>query len=308
MIKNSAADFLLRCFLTHGEHNANQSGKTDENNGVQFFGLADFVGQQPQNCSQNPPLPVDLESGEIKKIGNYAFRGCTALDVEDIKANAIDIGYEAFDAPIVETVVEDDLDTVDIDEATEIMEDTTSIVSEETDLFEALDEGEESIEEDVDTSNVSEAVEVINEENDIADEDSDRMVVIETVDDEYKSDIEHKDFATEDVEVVLQPIIENAYNYGLKDKLEGGLLRIEYQQQEQWLDIVIDDNGGAITEEKLQQLRRQINTFEGDAANHAMTNINRRLQLSYGEDYGVKLDINEAGGLQVTLRLKISAV
>ena len=87
------------------------------------------------------------------------------------------------------------MDTVDIDEATEIMEDTTSIVSEETDLFEALDEGEESIEEDVDTSNVSEAVEVINEENDIADEDSDRMVVIETVDDEYKSDIEHKDFA-----------------------------------------------------------------------------------------------------------------
>ena len=108
--------------------------------------------------------------------------------------------------------------------------------------------------------------------------------------------------------LVLQPIIENAYNYGLKDKLEGGLLRIEYQQQEQWLDIVIGDNGGAVTEEKLQQLRRQINTFEGDAANHAMTNINRRLQLSYGEEYGVKLDINEAGGLQVTLRLKISAV
>ena len=108
--------------------------------------------------------------------------------------------------------------------------------------------------------------------------------------------------------LILQPIIENAYNYGLKDKLEGGLLRIEYQQQEQWLDIVIGDNGGAVTEEKLQQLRRQINTFEGDAANHAMTNINRRLQLSYGEEYGVKLDINEAGGLRVTLRLKISAV
>ena len=146
---------------------------------------------------------------KIKKIGNYAFRGCTALDVEDIKANAIDVGYEAFDAPIVETVVEDDLDTVDIDDATEIVEDTTLIVSEETDLFEALDDGEESIEEDIDTSNVSETVEVIDEENDIADEDSDRTVVIETADDEYKSDIEHKDFATEDIDVVLQPIIED---------------------------------------------------------------------------------------------------
>ena len=46
---------------------------------------------------------------------------------------------------------------------------------EETDLFEALDEGEESIEEDIDTSNVSETVEVIDEENDIADEDSDQL-------------------------------------------------------------------------------------------------------------------------------------
>lgn len=108
--------------------------------------------------------------------------------------------------------------------------------------------------------------------------------------------------------LILQPIIENAYNYGLKDKLEGGLLQIRYLQQEQYLDLVIEDNGGTMTQERLQQLHRQINTFEGEALNHAMTNIQRRLLLAYGENCGLTLKINEAGGLQVTLRLDTTAV
>ncbi len=106
--------------------------------------------------------------------------------------------------------------------------------------------------------------------------------------------------------LILQPIIENAYNYGLKDKLDEGLLSIRYRLEDKWLDIIIEDNGGSLTEEKLLKLRRQINTFEGEALNHAMTNIQRRLRLAYGENCGLSLDINDAGGLQVTLRLDTS--
>ncbi len=108
--------------------------------------------------------------------------------------------------------------------------------------------------------------------------------------------------------LILQPIIENAYNYGLKDKLNQGLLSICYRLEGKWLDIIIEDNGGSLTEEKLQQMRAQINTFEGEALNHAMTNIQRRLMLAYGEGCGLTLAINDVGGLRVTLRLNTTVV
>lgn len=106
--------------------------------------------------------------------------------------------------------------------------------------------------------------------------------------------------------LILQPIIENAYNYGLKDKLEGGLLWVRYRTDGNHLLIEIEDNGGSLTQQKLEDMRAQIQTFEGDALNHALTNINRRLILAYGGSCGMTLDIGSEGGLKVTLRLDTS--
>lgn len=101
--------------------------------------------------------------------------------------------------------------------------------------------------------------------------------------------------------LILQPIIENAYNYGLKDTLEGGLLQISYRQDGNFLYIEIEDNGNALTPEKLEHMRRQIYSYEGDAINHALTNIQRRLMLSFGSDCGLTLSIGGSGGLRAVL-------
>jgi two-component system sensor histidine kinase YesM len=101
--------------------------------------------------------------------------------------------------------------------------------------------------------------------------------------------------------LILQPIIENAYNYGLKDKLDNGLLSIRYQLEGSLLSIIIEDNGGNMTAEKLEQIRLQSHTYEGDARNHAVTNIQRRLMLAFGEHCGVTLEIGASGGLLVKL-------
>ena len=65
----------------------------------------------------------------------------------------------------------------------------------------------EIVEEEIDTSSDVDAVEVVNEENDMADKDGDQTVVVETVDDEYKNNVEQKDVISEDVDVVLHPVI-----------------------------------------------------------------------------------------------------
>ncbi|MGN0998192.1 MAG: sensor histidine kinase [Faecousia sp.] len=106
--------------------------------------------------------------------------------------------------------------------------------------------------------------------------------------------------------LILQPIIENAYNYGLKNKLEGGLLWIRYRTDANFLLIEIEDNGGSLTQQKLEDMRLQMQTFEGDARNHALTNIHRRLMLSYGKQCGLTLQLGEEKGLKVILRLDTS--
>lgn len=103
--------------------------------------------------------------------------------------------------------------------------------------------------------------------------------------------------------LILQPIVENAYNYGLRNTLEGGLLAVSYHQEGTQLYIDIEDNGGAMTEEKAAQISRQMNDFSGEALNHALTNIQRRLRLYYGENSGIELSVGGKKGLLVRVIL-----
>lgn len=101
--------------------------------------------------------------------------------------------------------------------------------------------------------------------------------------------------------LILQPVVENAYNYGLQNVLEGGHLWIRYHIDENILHIDIEDNGGNMDETKIESMNRQMNTFSGDALNHALTNIHRRLQLSYGQNCGIQLSVGREKGLRVSL-------
>ena len=103
--------------------------------------------------------------------------------------------------------------------------------------------------------------------------------------------------------LILQPIVENAYNYGLKNKLSDGIMRIRYEAEGRDLRLIIEDNGSEMSEEKLIQLREQIQEHDGAAIGHAMTNIQRRLSLAYGQGGFVELSIGELGGLKVTLHV-----
>ena len=103
--------------------------------------------------------------------------------------------------------------------------------------------------------------------------------------------------------LILQPIVENAYNYGLKNKLSDGIMRIRYEAEGRDLRLIIEDNGSEMSEEKLLQLRKQIQEHDGASIGHAMTNIQRRLSLAYGPGGFVELSIGELGGLKVTLHV-----
>lgn len=89
--------------------------------------------------------------------------------------------------------------------------------------------------------------------------------------------------------LIIQPILENAFNYGLRDKVEDGMLRVTVSREEGCLVIAIEDNGEELTEELLQKIQGNLR----DAARggllqemSGMLNIQRRLSVYYGERAG----------------------
>lgn len=106
--------------------------------------------------------------------------------------------------------------------------------------------------------------------------------------------------------LILQPIVENAYNYGMKDVIQGGRISVSYRVEDSTLFIMIEDSGNGGSQENLEQMREHIKDYKGYAAGHALSNIDRRLKLAYGDDSGILLEHSELGGLKVILQFDMN--
>lgn len=101
--------------------------------------------------------------------------------------------------------------------------------------------------------------------------------------------------------LILQPLVENCYNHGLKNKLSGGYIRISFTLSGRRFYISVEDNGGEMDQQKLEKLRMSVRDIRDESVAHALANIRRRLELAYGDANMLSLSIGEMGGLCVTL-------
>ena len=106
--------------------------------------------------------------------------------------------------------------------------------------------------------------------------------------------------------LILQPIIENAYAYGLSTLLSDGVLKISYALEDKILYIHVEDNGRSLTQDGLEKIKNQVYGSDGQTRSHALTNIHRRIVLAFGAPNGLLLSMSALGGLKVTLRLDTS--
>lgn len=108
--------------------------------------------------------------------------------------------------------------------------------------------------------------------------------------------------------LILQPIIENAFEHGLRDKVSNGLLYISFERIENGLSIIVEDNGDDLFVDQLEKLRSDIVNLDEDIENTALINIHKRISLHFGEDSGITLTRGNSGGLKVIIRIRISEV
>lgn len=109
--------------------------------------------------------------------------------------------------------------------------------------------------------------------------------------------------------LTLQPVVENAILHGLQNTLEGGVIRIQTQQIGHDICIMISDNGCGMSPEALAELSHKIlygKIKKGDEGQHTgigMYNVDRRLKLYFGPEYGVTVYSCKNVGTDVELRI-----
>jgi two-component system sensor histidine kinase YesM len=108
----------------------------------------------------------------------------------------------------------------------------------------------------------------------------------------------------------LQPLVENALYHGIKNKRGKGLIRITVRLEKYHIILItIEDNGIGIESDALTQLQDGLNNphIEYESRNaqngYGLYNVQQRIHLYYGSEYGIQLDSTAGQGTIVNVRI-----
>lgn len=96
--------------------------------------------------------------------------------------------------------------------------------------------------------------------------------------------------------IILQPIVENCVKHAFKNIESGGEIKIVGYKDEEDIIFEIEDNGCGIEYKPIQN--------DEKTTGYGLKNVNERIKLEYGEEYGISIKENFNSGTVVKIRLK----
>ena len=105
------------------------------------------------------------------------------------------------------------------------------------------------------------------------------------------------------IKMIIQPLIENSIYHGLSECDGNGKIIIQALNIDNNLVITVSDNGIGMDDEKLKDLNDYINDKNELFNGIALRNINKRLKLNYGEQYGLEVTSILGKGTSMILTL-----
>lgn len=103
--------------------------------------------------------------------------------------------------------------------------------------------------------------------------------------------------------LTLQPLVENSIYHGMKVK-EGktGVIFIKVKKKNEKVLITLADTGTGMTQAQIDEMNQQLSKYE-ESFGYGVRNVNKRIQLLYGEEYGLFYLRNSSGGVTVEITL-----
>ena len=104
------------------------------------------------------------------------------------------------------------------------------------------------------------------------------------------------------LKLTLQPLVENALYHGIKNKRGLGHILVSGKKQGDHLVFTVSDDGKGMDPERLAYVQRLISgelKDEDAPSGFGLFNVNQRLQLNYGPEYGLILASEEGEWTEV---------
>lgn len=120
---------------------------------------------------------------------------------------------------------------------------------------------------------------------------------------EYKLELDAQIKHLRVLKLILQPIVENAIYHGIKENKRKGFIHISVNIVNNQLIFIVADNGLGIEGARLTELKEVLagKEYRTDDFGIGMVNVNERLRLNFGNDYGIKIESERQKGTTVTI-------
>lgn len=101
----------------------------------------------------------------------------------------------------------------------------------------------------------------------------------------------------------IQPLLENAIYHGMEGMYEDGEITIRIYEKEGKIQIDVADNGLGMTEEKIEYIMHNKVVSSKRGSGIGVRNVNERIQLIYGAEYGITITSELDEGTTATITI-----
>ncbi|BDF34709.1 histidine kinase [Lachnospiraceae bacterium] len=105
------------------------------------------------------------------------------------------------------------------------------------------------------------------------------------------------------VKLILQPILENAINYGVSGMDDCGEITVTGRLEGSDLILAVTDNGMGMTREEAELVLTDSERVHKHGSGVGLVNVNNRIQILFGKEYGLAIESEPDEGTTVFIRL-----
>lgn len=99
---------------------------------------------------------------------------------------------------------------------------------------------------------------------------------------------------------LIQPVLENAIIHGIGQMPSGGVIAVTVRQKDEKVVIEVEDNGCGMTQKRMEEI------LSAESGAHiGIGNIRQRIQLLYGDGYGLHMESMPEEGTKVFIDLPL---
>lgn len=104
--------------------------------------------------------------------------------------------------------------------------------------------------------------------------------------------------------LIIQPIVENAFVHGIEGSKSNGRITITIRDSGENVMIEVEDNGQGIPDDKMSELRWKLEENDTSSGKSiGLTNVNKRIKMFHGEEYGLSFSSKPGKGTRVRITL-----